>query len=202
MKPIFVPLTLALALASAGTPACLAQTAPAAPPSTRPAAPPADPYAGILGPEVKVLGYSVRPPKDYTPSPMPFHDQKRRDFAWQGALHQDGYVTTFVVGITRISTPEPNPEKEFMIGVFKGLARTLASPAMSASQAGTVGGLPAQRATWTGILVTPHSRLNIQGFIYIVRDGSILIAISGTDSVPSFTSTFPPLNSAALSFHK
>ena len=204
LSVICLPITLAATLAF--SPACLAQTAPQTPvqasPAPAPNTAPTDPYAAILGPEVKVLGYGVRPPKDFTPTQMPGPIGRVRNFAWQGAIHQDGSVTTFVVGIYRPSVPEPNPEREFMIGIFKGLSRTLTNTAMSPSQPGTVGGLPAQRATWTGVRATRHARLTMQGFIYIVQDGAILISIAGADTVPAFTTTFPMLNSAALSLHK
>jgi len=182
-----------------------APTPPALPPAPiLPPAPaaPVDPYAGILGPEVKILGYGIRPPKDYTYMALPIvRGQKRRDFAWQGALHQDGYVTSLVVGVTHL-TAEPNAEREFMVGFFKSLSRTLADAAMSSAQPGTVGGLPALRATWAGRLVTAHSRLTIQGFIYVIQDGTIGVSVAGTDSVPSFAATFPALNDSALSLHK
>jgi len=181
----------------AAAPAPAPMPAPAAPPAT-----PADPYAGILGPEVKILGYGIRPPKDYTYMALPIvRGQKRRDFAWQGALHQDGYVTSLVVGVTHL-TAEPNAEREFMVGFFKSLSRTLTDAAMSSAQPGTVGGLPALRATWAGRLVTAHSRLTVQGFIYVIQDGTIGVSVAGTDSVPSFTATFPALNDSALSLHK
>lgn len=198
MKLSVICLPIMLAATFAAGPLCLAQTAPQAPSPT----PNADPYAAILGPEVKVLGYGVRPPKDFTPTQMPGPIGRVRNFAWQGAIHQDGSVTTFVVGIYRPSVPEPNPEREFMIGIFKGLSNTLSNAAMSPSQPGTVGGLPAQRATWTGVRVTRHARLTMQGFIYIVQDGAILISIAGADTVPAFTTTFPTLNAAALSLHR
>ena len=163
---------------------------------------PADPYAAILGPEVKILGYGIRPPKDYTPIPGQVPTGAVRSFGWQGAIHQDGAVTTFVVGLLRPSTAEKNPAREFMTGAFQGLSETLTNSAMSASQPGTVGGMPAQRATWTGTRVTKRSKLTMQGFIYVVQDGTIFISIIGADSVPAFTTTFPILNAAALSLHK
>ena len=197
-------LCLPLAL-TALSPICHAQAAPntlpaAPPPASRPA--PADPYAAVLGPEVKVLGYSIRTPKDYTPISGLVPTGPVRSFGWQGAIHQDGAVTTFVVGLLRPSATEKNPAREFMTGVFQGLSETLTNPAMSPSQPGTVGGMPAQRATWTGTRMTKHSQLTMQGFIYVVQDGSIFISIIGADSVPSFTTTFPALNAAALSLHK
>lgn len=177
-----------------------APSPPPAPPA--PTATPADPYANILGPEVKVLGYGIRPPKDYTYMALPIvPGRKRRDFAWQGALHQDGYVTSLVVGVTRL-TAEPNAEREFMVGFFKSLSRTLTDAAMSSTQPGTIGGMPALRATWAGKLRTTHSRVTIQGFIYVIQDGTIGVSVAGTDSVPSFAATFPALNASALSLHK
>ncbi len=204
MKSSISCLPLALAALFALSPVCQAQAAPntvpqAPPPASRPA--PTDPYTA-LGPEVKILGYSIRPPKDYTPIPGQIPTGTVRSFGWQGAIHQDGAVTTFVVGLLRPSTTEKNPAREFMTGVFQGLSDTLTNSAMSPSQPGTVGGMPAQRATWTGTRVSRHSRLTMQGFIYVVQDGSIFISIIGADSVPSFTTTFPTLNSAALSLHR
>ena len=163
---------------------------------------PADPYAAILGPEVKVLGYGIRPPKDFTPMQMPVSTGRTRSFAWQGAIHQDGSVTTLVIGILRPDSAEKNPAREFMIGAFHGLSETLANTAMSPSQPGSIGGMPAQRSTWTGARRTRTGKLVMQGFIYVVQDGTILISIIGTDSAPSFVATFPTLNSAALSLHK
>ncbi len=195
-----------------GQPAPMPPAAPPAPvpPPALPPAPilppvpaaPVDPYANILGPEVKVLGYGIRPPKNYTYMALPIvPGRKRRDFAWQGALHQDGYVTSLVVGVTRL-TAEPNAEREFMVGFFKSLSRTLTDAAMSSTQPGTIGGMPALRATWAGKLRTTHSRLVVQGFIYVIQDGTIGVSVAGTDSVPSFAATFPALNASALSLHK
>lgn len=148
------------------------------------------------------MGYGIRPPKDYTYMALPIvPGRKRRDFAWQGALHQDGYVTSLVVGVTRL-TAEPNAEREFMVGFFKSLSRTLTDAAMSSTQPGTIGGMPALRATWAGKLRTTHSRVTIQGFIYVIQDGTIGVSVAGTDSVPSFAATFPALNASALSLHK
>lgn len=192
-EPVAPPAPIPPALPPASSP-------PAAPPA--PTATPADPYANILGPEVKVLGYSLRPPKDYTYMALPIvPGRKRRDFAWQGALHQDGYVTSLVVGVTRL-TAEPSAEREFMVGFFKSLSRTLTDAAMSSTQPGTIGGMPALRATWAGKLRTAHSRLVVQGFIYVIQDGTIGVSVAGTDSVPSFAATFPALNASALSLHK
>lgn len=195
----YLPLAFAVTLALSHS--CSAQTAPQAS-SSAPSAAPAAPYAAVLGPEVKVLGYGIRPPKDFTPMQMPEPTGRTRSFAWQGAIHQDGSVTTLVVGILRPAVMEKNPAREFMTGAFEGLSDTFSNTAMSPSQPGTVGGMPAQRATWTGTRVTRHAKLTMQGFIYVVQDGAILISIIGTDSVPSFTATFPALNSAALSLHK
>ena len=206
MKLSRICLPLAVTALAALSPICLAQAAPNAtvpqppPVALRPA--PADPYAAVLGPEVKLLGYSIRPPKDYTPIPGLIPTGTVRSFGWQGAIHQDGAVTTFIVGLLRPSPGEKNPARAFMTGVFQGLTETLTNSAMSPSQPGTVGGMPAQRATWTGTRVTPHSKLTMQGFIYVVQDGTIFISIIGADSIPSFTSTFPTLNSAALSLHR
>lgn len=206
MKLFFIYLTLALAAASSLSLVCHAQTGPNTAVPQAPAAVPngvlTDPYAAILGPEVKLLGYSIRPPKDYTPMSMPPQTGSTRSFAWQGAIHQDGSVTTFVVGIVRPAVAEKNPAREFMTGAFQGLSSTLTNSAMSPSQPGVVGGMPAQRATWTGTRETKHTKLTMQGFIYVVQDGAILISIIGTDSVPSFTTTFSVLNSSALSLHR
>lgn len=176
--------------------------APASPsPSTAPA-PGADPYANVLGPEFKVLGYSIRPPKDFTYTIQPIQDLSRRTFTWQGALHQDGCVTTIAIGIKHLNAPEPHPASEFMIGFYKGLSKTLTNTKMSPSQPLIVGGMQALRATWVGTVAAKRSHPTLQGFVYVIQDGATQLSVVGTDSHPYFTKTFSTLNASALSFHK
>lgn len=177
--------------------------APAAtPPAAQPEAKPADPIANVLGPEVRVLGYSIRPPKDYTSFAVPAQRRGRRDFIWQGAIHQDKYVTTIGVSVSGLETRTADPDRAFMVDFYKSMTVALSDVVISPSQPVMVGGMHAIRATWTGKLATKTTRLTIQGFVYAIRDGSIRLSVTGVDSSPYFATTFPAMNASALSLHK
>ena len=182
------------------------QTAPVPPPVMPPApAPPADPLAGILGPEVKMFGYGIRPPKDSTYSVVTRPETLETIFTWRGAVHQDGTITLFVAQILHY-TPRrgvKDPRDFEMREVLKGIQDLMGNFQTAPVQNGTVGGFPALRTTMAG---TMHRRtggtIAAQGFLYVVQDGQLVVAIMGLDSAGFFTANFPALNAAALSFHK
>ena len=170
-----------------------------------PLAPPADPLAGILGPEVKMFGYGIRPPKDSTYSVVTRPETLETIFTWRGAVHQDGTITLFVAQILHY-TPRrgvKDPRDFEMREVLKGIQDLMGNFQTAPVQNGTVGGFPALRTTMAG---TMHRRtggtIAAQGFLYVVQDGQLVVAIMGLDSAGFFTANFPALNAAALSFHK
>ena len=183
-----------------------APTMPSPPVAMPPAsAPPVDPLAGILGPEVKIFGYGIRPPKDATYSVVTRPETLETIFTWRGAVHQDGTITLFVAQILHY-TPKrgvKDPRDFEMREVLKGLQDLMGNFQTAPVQNGTVGGFPALRTTMAG---TMHRRtggtIAAQGFLYVVQDGQLVVAIMGLDSAGFFTANFPALNAAALSFHR
>lgn len=167
--------------------------------------PPVDPLAGILGPEVKIFGYGIRPPKDSTYSVVTRPETLETISTWRGAVHQDGTISLFVAQILHY-TPRPGVKdlRDFeMREVLKGIRDLMGNFRTALVQNGTVGGFPALRTTMAG---TMHRRtggtIAAQGFLYVVQDSQLVVAIMGLDSAGFFTANFPALNVAALSLHK
>src|SRR5262245_40164808 len=175
MRYTFGLLTLAALVCIAG---CRKSTTPSgAPPAPtakdRPLAvwEPDATFLEQLGPIIDVVGYQVRPPRDYSFSPPPTTPPGVKGFAWKGPLRQDQTAPQLMVGLTSRPPEEANASLEqYLDTLLEGVKRRRTNWTQTSPERGQVNGLTFVRARWSG--TEPEKQWAMHGFMYVAKDGS------------------------------
>lgn len=200
-----------------GSEAPAAPTAgPVSPPATaalpvppRPASPgQPDPHATAtdLGDGTALSGYTIRPPRGYSPwRPPQGSGPPGADLRfWVGERRADGTAPQIQI---MIGTPPPQEQRprsagEFLSVMLQGVANRRVPETWNQSTFAEekIGGLTFQKCSWSGR--DKQTGVSMHGVMYAAIDGSVFISLSSQDIDPHHATTLPLAGRSFRTFRK
>jgi hypothetical protein len=153
-----------------------------------------------LGPEIKIEGYTIRPPRGYEAISQQIGVRKAT--AWKGPVREDGTAPGFyVVYLTMPPGEKKMPTLEEALNVYLADRKsTLLNWKVAKSERGKVNGLDFLRTTWSGTNETRDFAMH--GFAYVYIGSKSFYVLGGQDIEPYSDKTLKLSEAAALSFRK
>jgi hypothetical protein len=153
-----------------------------------------------LGPEIKIEGYAVRPPRGYEAISQQIGVRKAT--AWKGPVREDGTAPGFyVVYLTMPLGEKKMPTLEEALAVYLADRKSsLFNWKATKTERGKVNGLNFIRMRWSGTNETRDFAMH--GFAYVYVDSKAFYVLGGQDIEPYSDKTLKLSEAAALSFRK
>jgi hypothetical protein len=153
-----------------------------------------------LGPEIKIEGYAVRPPRGY--ESITQNVGIRKATAWKGPVREDGTAPGFyVVYLTMPPGEKKMPTLEEALNVYLADRKSnLFNWKTTKTERGKVNGLDFVRMTWSGTNETRDFAMH--GFAYVYVDSKSFYVLGGQDIEPYNDKTLKLSETAALTFRK
>lgn len=157
-----------------------------------------------LGPEVKLGGYGIHPPRGFTMRQVNMTAIRGGgvSYSWFGPVQADKTAANFtlLVGSDHSGMMPGMTTTSFLQLEMSSMTMTHRNATASPVQQGTIHGISMARAFWHGI--GPRTGKMFNGFFYGQLVGGNMIIIEAKDESPSSKTTMPLFNAAALTLRK
>lgn len=178
------------------------------PPSTAQVPPPSSPTwipdparVNQLAPEIKILGYGLRPLQGYQQQPFPGGKVPNGQMViFSGPQHPEGTKPVLLLLVATLPPQEQQLSVEQSLDQFYQAFQTeYRNFTRTAPERGQVNGLMAVRSRWSGRSLRAGSQ---QGFGYMFRDGPKMVQILFQDSDKYYPTSMPMAEAAVLTMRK